>query len=201
VIVQAVFDEAGDTGTAPRASRYLIVAGVVSGRLEPLRTAVTRTRKSLRKQLRAIPELKARHTPPPVIRRFLARIAALDIEIYAVVLDKSSAKRPPDAEDWYRQVCAEAVHQVLGRHPQVIATFDRRYTKAAQRDVLTRFIVVHGQSVDTALSLVYGDSQSEAALQVADVIAWSLFQKVEHGDDSYYAIIRERLAAEVILSR
>ncbi len=63
---QAVFDEAGDTGTSPHSSRYLVVAGIVGSDLMPLRRAVMRTRKSLGKKLRDIPELKAWHTPAKI---------------------------------------------------------------------------------------------------------------------------------------
>jgi len=161
LIVQAVFDETGDTGIGSHSSRYLAVAGIVCTNLDLLRKTVTRTRKSLGKELRNIPELKAWHTPPKVTARFLARIAALDVEIYAAILDKHSSPIPDDAEDWYRRIYAEAVRQALARHAQVTVTMDKRYTKPSLRDELVQAIVAGAQRPGTTLSFVYADSQQE----------------------------------------
>ena len=199
LIVQSVFDETGDTGTGLRSSRFLVVAGLVCSNLEPLRKAVTRTRKSLGKELRNIPELKAWHTPPSITTRFLTRLAALDVEICAAILDKHSARRPDDAEDWYRQVYAHAVQQAAARHAQVTVTMDKRYTKPSLRDKLVQFIVSAAQRPGTTLSFVYADSQQERALQAADAVAWGVFQKYEREDDTFYRLIESKIVGEVLL--
>jgi hypothetical protein len=199
--MQSVFDEAGDTGIGPRSSRYLVVAGVGCANLEPLRKAVAKTRKTLGKELRDIPELKAWHTPTRIVARLLERIAGLDVEIYAAILDKYSARRPAEAEDWYRQVYAEVVRQASARYTQVTVTMDNRYTKPLLRDRLVQFIVVAAQRPGTTLSFVYADSRQERALQAVDAVAWSVFQKYKHENDAFYRLIEARLAGEVLLLR
>jgi hypothetical protein len=37
---------------------------------------------------------------------------------------------------------------------------------------------------------------NEKGLQIADVISWSIFRKYEHGDDSYYNIIKSEIVEE-----
>lgn len=197
--VQSVFDETGDTGVGPGSSRFLVVAGVVCSNLEPLRKAATRTRKSLGKELRNIPELKAWHTPRPITVRFLTRLAVLDVEICAAILDKHSARRPDNTEDWYRQVYAQVVQQTVARHTLVTVTMDKRYTKPSLRDKLVQFIVLAAQRPGTTLSFVYADSQQEKALQAADAVAWSVFQKYEHEDDTFYRLIESKIVSEVLL--
>ena len=197
--VRAVFDEAGDTGSGPRSSRYLVVAGIVCVHLDHLRKAVMRTRKSLGKAQRNIPELKAWHTPPKITAQFLARITALDIEIYAAVLDKRAASLPREAEDWYRQVYPAAVQQTLVRHTHVIVTMDKRYTKPSLCDSLIQAIATRTQRPGTTLSFVYADSQQERALQAADAVAWSMFQKYERGNEAFYRLIEDKTVGEVLL--
>jgi len=198
-LTQAVFDEAGDTGVSPQSSRYLVVAGIVCSELTPLRRAVMRTRKSFGKKLRDIPELKAWHTPPKIIADFLTRLAELDIQIYAVVLDKHSARRPEDVESWYRQVYAEVIKQVLADHPRASIVMDRRYTKASLREKLVQAIFARMKSPDVAMSLVFADSQQEAALQAADAIVWSIFRKHERGDATFHDLIAAKIVEEVLL--
>ncbi len=201
LIVQAAFDEAGDTGIGARASRYLVVAGIACANLEPLRKAVMRTRKSLGKDLRTLPELKAWHTPAKITIQLLQRLAGLEIEIYAAILDKHSAKQPEEAEDWYRQVYTEAVRQALTHHPYVTVTMDKRYTKVALQDRLVQAVVAGSQRPDATLSFVQADSQQEQALQAADAIAWSIFRKYEREDDTFYSLIEGKLRGEILLLR
>jgi hypothetical protein len=201
LIVHGVFDEAGDTGASPGSSRYLVVAGIVCSNLEPLRRIVAKTRKSLNKELRQIPELKAWHSPPKVVRQILNRLIALDVEIYAAILDKHSAKPTPDPEDWYRQVFAECVRLVIAYHPRLIVTLDRRYTKAGLRDELLRSIVSGAQLAGTTLSFVVADSRNEKALQITDMVAWSVFQKYARGEMGFFALIEEKVKGEVVLLR
>jgi hypothetical protein len=198
-IVQAAFDETGDTGVGPHSSRYLAVAGIVCPSLEPLRKAVMRTRKAWGKELRNIPELKAWHTLPKITTQFLTRIAALDVEICAAILDKRSARQPDDTEDWYRLVYAQAVQQAMPRHAQVTVTMDKRYTKPSLRDKLVQFIVATAQRPGATLSFVYADSQQERALQAADAVAWSIFQKYEHEDETFYRLIESKIVGKALL--
>lgn len=201
LIVQGVFDEAGDTGVSPGSSRYLVVAGIVCSNLEPLRRVVMRTRKTLGKKLRQIPEFKASHTPSKIVSQMLSRIAQLDVRIYAAILDKQSAEPPADLEDWYRQIYGECIRLVVAHHPRVTITMDRRYTQASLRDKLVQTIVTNAQLPGATLSFVMADSQNEKALQVADVVAWSIFHKYTHGDTSFYDLIEEKIEGEALLLR
>lgn len=78
---------------------------------------------------------------------------------------------------------------------------DNRYTKAALRDKLTQQIATQSQRSDTLLSFVYADSRRERALQVADVVAWSFFQKYERGEESFYDLIQHRIKGESLFVR
>jgi hypothetical protein len=195
-IAHAVFDEAGDTGTGERASRFLVVAGIACRDLQPLRRAVLRARKSLRKPLRSLPELKASHTPPGVTAKLLARLAALDICIHAAVVDKHLMPRPQDPEDWYRESCAQVIAQALTQRRRLIVTLDRRYTGSTLADRLVDFIVARTAGPGTTLSFMHADSHQEKALQAADAVAWSLFRKYERGDDRFYQLIADRVGEE-----
>jgi hypothetical protein len=197
-IMQGVFDEAGDTGHGERSSRYLVVAGIVCSNLEPLRRIIVRTRKGLGKKLREVPEIKAWHTPPKIILQILNRLAPLDIEIYSVILDKQARAVPDDPEDWYRTTCAECVRLVLAHHPRVILTLDRRYTNPRLQDQLTNAIV-KAQPPGTTLTFVNVDSRKEKALQVADIVAWSIFQKYARGDDTYCRLIADKQKERILI--
>ena len=112
---RGVLDEAGDVGCAEGSSRYLVIAIVLIGNLHWLRKVVLKARKRLGKRLKNIPELKAKITPGKLVARLLDDVAALNVEIVTVILDKQKARRPDDLEDWYRLVCARAVYIIAWR--------------------------------------------------------------------------------------
>jgi len=192
-----VLDEAGDVGHAEGSSRYLVVAIVVVSNVNVLRKAVARVRKSIHKRRRDIPEFKAFKTDPRLTRRLLHNLAQLDCEIIAMVIEKQPRKAPDDTEDLYRRVCACAVRQCLERHPQLSLYVDRRYTKPALREKWNRVVLEKlGDLQRVILSIEHSASEEEPALQVADAVAWSLFQRYERGDDSFYRLIQGRIAVE-----
>ena len=45
----------------------------------------------------------------------------------------------------------------------------------------------------TALAILHEDSTRERALQVADAVAWVLFQKYERRDETFWEIIQENV--------
>ncbi len=198
-LTQVVFDEAGDTGASPRSSHYLVIAGIACSDLMSLRRAVMRTRKSLGKKLQDIPELKAWHTPAKIIAGFLTRLAELDIQIYTVILDKHSARRLEDAESAYRRVYAEAIKQVLADHPRSSIIMDGRYTKSSLREKLVWAILTGVNGPGAAMSLMFADSQQEPALQAADAVVWSVFQKYERGDATFHDLVATRIEEEILL--
>ena len=49
------------------------------------------------------------------------------------------------------------------------------------------------------LVIEHGDSAHDPALQQADLVAWAFLQKYTRGDDSFAALIQDRVAVETVL--
>ena len=187
-------DESGDVAYTETAGSNLIVAVVVVEHPEGLRKAITKTRKSLRKGLRNIPELKAADSDPRLIRKLLAHASGIGFEAVAVILDKRKAERPEDPEDLYRQACARVAKEAVERLGPLTQTLDRRYTKVALRKRLSQAIKAYAGGPGGIQEIHHRDSKQERLLQIADVVAWSLFQKHENGDETFWEIIQESVA-------
>jgi hypothetical protein len=187
-------DESGDVSYAPGAADNLVVAVVVVGHPERLRKAVVRTRKGLGKRFRTLPELKATRDAPRLVEKLLVRVIDIGFDAVAVVADKRRIVPPEDPEALYRQVCARAVREALTRFGSLSLTLDRRYTAARQQHQLGAALVACLENMEgVALAIEYEDSQKEKALQVADAIAWTVFQRYERGDETLWQVIRERV--------
>lgn len=191
-------DESGDVGRAKGSTRHLVIAVVLTSDPQQLRRIVAQVRKRLGKKLKHVPELKAYHTPEDVIERMLRKVTEQDVEIVAVVWRKDSRIGPTDLEEGYRQVCRLVVERCVERYPQLSLTLDKRYTDPRLRDRLVEAIT-NGIGPQTVLVLQQSESRQEKALQVADAVAWSIFQKYERDNEAFYAILCERLVYEEVV--
>ena len=74
---------------------------------------------------------------------------------------------------------------------------DKRYTNPHLREKQNRAILKEISSLQKAVLVVeHSESNSESALQVADAMAWALFQKHERGDDSFYTLVKDKIVIE-----
>lgn len=184
-------DEAGDVGLTSGATSTVIVVVVVVAHPERVRKAVTKTRKSLGRSLRLLPELKASALDPRLTSKLLTHAVKIGFDAVAVVIDKRIVPIPEDPEDLYRRACVRAVQEVLTRFGPLTLTIDRRYTTEKLRIRLNRMIETGIEGTTQLLSITHVESQQERVLQIADAIAWSLLQKYERGDVTFWEIIQE----------
>lgn len=184
-------------GWAKGSARHLVVAIVLTDNPQQLRRTVAHVRKGMRKKLKQIPELKAYHTPENLIARLLRNVAAQRVEIFAVIWKKTSTSLV-DPEDGYRHVCSLAVKRCMERYPQLSLTLDKRYTNPRLRDRLVETLT-SGIGPQVVLVLQQAESRQERALQVADAVAWSIFQKYERGDETFYDILGEQIVVEEVV--
>ena len=190
-------DESGDVGYSEGSSHNLVVAIVITDNPAQLRKVTTKTRKRLNKRRKDIPEFKAFKTDVRIIRRLLRHAAKTECEIVAFVADKKVGGDLDDPEALYRQLCASVVRRCLERHPQLSLCVDRRYTNPHLREKQNRAILKEISSVQKAVLVVeHSESKNESALQVADAVAWALFQKYERGDDSFYMLVKDKIVVE-----
>jgi len=191
-------DEAGDVGYTRGASNHFLTVVVVVGQPDRLRKAVTRTRKSLGKQLRNIPELKAARGNMRIVEKLLLQADRTGFEAIAVIIDKRRFPRPRELEDLYRYACSRVVREALVRFGALLLTLDKRYTNPELRRRLD-FFLAHGiEDLGTTLAIEHEDSAAESALQVADAVAWSLLQKYEHQDERLWQVVKGRVT-EIVL--
>ena len=193
----AVFDESGDAGKGARSSRYLVVAAIVCDNLEPLRRAVIRIRRGMPKTLRGRAEVKAFETPEAA-RPILQALAGMNARVVAAVVDKRNfgAGDPVEIVSMAYAACTSAI---LRNEVGIIATVDRPFTQAAQRDALVAAMNDAAEEMGKRLVVVLDDSRHEKALQAADVVAWAFFQKYERGAIGLWQVMRSQIIAEVTL--
>lgn len=177
-----------------RATATFIVVVVVVGSPERLGKAVVKTRKAWRRHVRGMSELKASHQPVRLTETLLEHAVKIGFDAVAVVVDKSRVAQPNDPEELYRTACGQALREALERFGSLSLKLDRRYTSARPQHLLTQALVgVLEELPGKAVVIDYDDSQRARVLQVADAVAWSVFQKHERKDETTWRIIQRQV--------
>lgn len=196
----AYLDEFGGVSHKVEQDRYLIVAALITDAPRQLDLLINRTRQRF-DVLRPKSELKATHAPDPVIRWILSRVAGLDVTLIVVVKDKLAlSKFPKDPEELYRQTVAHPIRHCVLRWPEVEVVIDKRYTQEHLRTKLewrvrSGIADIPGQTV----LIRQADSQTVKGLQIVDFVAWAAGQKYLHQDDSYFELVKTKVAVEEVL--
>lgn len=110
------------------------------------------------------------------------------------MVDKRTYPSPSDPKDLFRNACARASREALQRFRALSLTPDRRYTSVRLLRRLDEALAAGVADLErTMLAAHYEVSEKERVLQVADAVAWGLFQKYERQDETFSELIRERV--------
>ncbi len=201
-------DESGDL--AQQDGRFVIFGVVVTPQVKVLRDVVKRTKQRYPKETRSKPYLHAADDPPKVTRYLLDVLSnQSDVSVGVLVFNREvwiNQSQPVD--DLYQQLMGQALQFSLpgssmesSLAANIHVVVENRYKTPRQRERLIKTISAQtGIATGNILSEKKTHSQWGPALQIADAIAWSWYQKVEKEDDSFVNVLINRLPVnEVVL--
>lgn len=196
----AFLDEFGGVSQNLEQDPYLIIAALITDSSRQLDLLTKRARRRF-EVLRPKSELKATHSPENATRWILSGAALLDVALILVIQDKSMlSKFPKNPEDLYSQTVARTVRHCVERCPQIEVVIDKRYTQEHLRTKLewrirSAIADIPGQTV----LIQQADSQTVKGLQVVDYVSWAAGQKYLRKDDSYFNLVKTRVAIEEVV--
>jgi len=163
------------------------------------RSIFKRIRKNvLKKKAKEVPELKFTNSTPQVRIKILKAISKRSMKISAYILDKTG-RRIPDTPENYGIVAGFAISEALKKHPAIVLTFDKKYTKPKDQEEVekTTLKVVAKVSKKGVLQFKeHGDSKTNSILQMADYVAGAVSYKYNLKDASYWEIIKDLIEQE-----
>ncbi len=201
-------DESGDL--TQRDSRFVVFGVVVTPHVKILHDVVKRTRQRYPKEIRSKTYLHAADQPPEVTQYLLEQLSKQeDVSVGVLIFNREvwlNRSQPPH-DDLYQQLMGQAIQFSLPGSSMesslaagITVVVENRYKTRRQRERLIKTISAQtGIAADNIHSEGKTHSQWGPALQVADAIAWSWYQKVEREDDSFTSILTKKLPKEVVM--
>jgi len=200
-------DESGDLGfdfTKQGTSSYFLVAFLFTERKRPIEKCVKKVHSSLHKKFRKIGVLHAYKEEPVTRRRLLLCLAEKDCKIMTIRLNKRNVytRLQDEKAVLYNYVTNILLDRIFtrkllpsGRDVKIVAS-RRETNKFLNRNFRSYLSSQLAKNHDMQVEILIRTPYQEKALQAVDFVSWAIFRKYEHGDDSYYNIIRGRIVEE-----
>ena len=191
-LLEYVFiDESGDLGAG--GSKYLVLAALIVSEFDSLDRIIKNMRRNkFKKELSKAMEVKASHSLEKIVCFMLSKLNETpNARILYVVLEKKKLRSEflkNNKHKLYNYVAGK-----LARNLNQTKDYDIKIDKSKGKQFLQQefnnyFKKILSPTAKTIISHSY--SHSWAGLQFADVLAWACFQKFEHNNASYMALVK-----------
>lgn len=202
-------DESGDLGfdsTKSKTSKYFVITFLFTQEKKPLEKVIKKVFSSFSKT-----ELK-HHSgtlhcykeKPATRQKVLQSLAAKDVSVITILLNKSKVYTRLHDEKHFLynyvtnilldRICTKKIIPLDGPVRLVAA---KRETNRFLNENFKDYLCVQARdNHKVQLEVDICHPSGEKSLQLVDFACWAVFRKYEHGDDTYYALIKEKIAEE-----
>ncbi len=194
MVAYLFIDESGDLGM--KGSKYLVLSCLIVNDDDQLNRIIKNTRRNkFKNELKNAYEIKANKSSPTLICYLLEKLNECDAKVCFVVLEKKylfSDFLKENKHKLYNFVAGKLAKQMNLNHGKVVVRIDKSKGKQVLKCDFNNYFEsnLRDNSSITDVEIHHSYSHSWAGLQFADLLAWSLFQKFEHGNDTYIRLIR-----------
>lgn len=185
-------DESGDLG---KDSNVIVISGIlIKNNPIHLENIIKKTRKTFRKQLNKSKEIKANETDKEIKKFILNKVNNPNSEIYAVVLFKKDIYKfiqNNNKNSLYNNIAKELAKLIpVDDHLEIRIDYSKN---KSEQDIFNKLFIKHLNNPNNyKINIYHNYSENYKGLQVADVIAWSIFQKYENNNEEYEKIIKNK---------
>jgi hypothetical protein len=197
-------DESGDLGfdfSKAGTSAFFLVAAWVCADIKPTNKAVNRVFKGFTKAevKRHNGLLHAYKEQPATVRKLLTGLVKTDGEAFAVILNKRKLANSDtvNLHGLYNELVAILLHRIvlLSSFPHGsirLVAAARETHRDLNREFVERIKTTAGKrAIDLTVEVT--PVSAHKGLQVADCLAWSLYQEVANVNGQFISILRQRL--------
>lgn len=138
---------------------------------------------------------KASKEDPGFVKLVLEELAKKNIHIIIGRWSKSQKSAHQDKNLLYAHLVAQTVNITLSEYPRLNLVVHKRYTSPEVRNQITDII---GQAVKRGnfLSISHRTEVECRELELADAVAWAVYQKYNNKNQIFYNIIKEKILKE-----
>ncbi|MBQ6813822.1 MAG: DUF3800 domain-containing protein [Methanobrevibacter sp.] len=181
-------------------SKYFVIAAIAVDTPKHLNRIIKDARNDYRNIIGKKLEIKGNKINPHVKKEILEKINQTDCEITAIFLDKENLYNIPDFykyHDLYDNLASKLAEKISIDSETTIIV-DKSKNK---QEEIFNFNEKFSTSLDNInkypIGINHANSIKYKGLQIVDLIAWSIFQSLEHDNYEYIDLIEKKNVYEV----
>lgn len=176
-------------------SRIFIIAVIIIGNPNAIKNVMKSARQKAKGKFRAKSIFKASRSNPAFIKRILTELAKRSIDIMIGVWDKKRINSKSSKNEIYAKLLAQIINLALEKYPRLDLVIHKRYTLPRIQNQVRQII---NQRVKSG-NFLSVDQKTEVEcreLELADAVAWAVYQKYNNRKIESYAIIKNKIIKE-----
>lgn len=201
-------DESGDLGfdfSKKRTSKYFVITCLLANNKRIIEKTVAKTHLELRKKFKKSNGVLHCYHEKPITRiRLLKRLGKKDCVIMCIYLNKLKVytKLQNEKEVLYNYVTNILLDRVCTKK---LINIKKSVILIASRKETNKFLNLNFKiylensaknNHNLNLSIEIKTPFEEKSLQAVDFVSWAIFRKMQYGDESYYNLIKQKIAEE-----
>lgn len=203
-----LLDESGNLGfdfNKKGTTNYFLITFLFCGNKRPIEKCVKKTYATLRKKHKKQGKILHAYSENPITRqRLLECISAKECSVLVIYLNKKKVytKLQEEKAVLYNYVTNILLDRIFTKKlipidQEVILIASKRETNVFLNENFRNYL--KNQALNTHkvnLRIEIKTPFEDKALQAVDFISWAIFRKYEYKDETYYEIMREKIAEE-----
>lgn len=189
-------DESGILEKKTKEGGYFVISVVVVADPGELKNVMKIARRGVPGKYRARGVFKASHAHPALIRAVLKELAKRRVGVVIGIWDKRKKNSRINRNVAYRRLVAKTVVMTLKIYPRLDLIIHKRYTNPKLQRRLRDELTQRAVSVGGFLTVDQLTERQRGELELADAVAWAVFQKYNRSRGEFYEIIRRKIKKE-----
>ena len=193
-------DESGDLGDNYLGSRYFVIGAIIVDNPKNLNRIIKYARNNYNNILGRDLEIKGNKTNRYVIKKILGKINSIDYQVLAIFLNKKNLHNGPDFYKYnvlYDTLASKLAEKITITSPTTVIVDRSKGKHEDMRIFNERFSSSLNNPDGYLVNIIHANSIKERGLQIADLIAWSVFQSREHENSEFIDLIKNKNIFEV----
>jgi hypothetical protein len=188
-------DESGILEKTGGAGNYFVISVIVVGDLSELKRTIKFARQEARGKFKFHTVFKANKENEGFIRLVLHQLAKRNISIIVGIWEKDIRGIRVDKNRLYTGLVAQTVKMATDIYPKLHLVIHKRFTSPHLQNQLSK--VISGQiQIGASLFLNQQTEVECRELELADAVAWAIFQKYNNKRSGFYDIIKNKIIKE-----
>ncbi|MCL4365478.1 DUF3800 domain-containing protein [Candidatus Marsarchaeota archaeon] len=195
-MVKYIFiDESGDLGLNFRSSRYLVLAALIIDEPKKLDRIIRNMRRNkFKRELKGASEIKANSSSTEVRLHLLKQLEPTNGRVVYMILEKKrvySEYLQKNKDKLYNFVAGRLARNMNIPDGQIIVRIDKSKGKQLLQQDFNQYFESSLNEIDIHdVKIFHSDSASWSGLQIADMLAWSCFQRYEYSNSTYVNAVK-----------